>query len=100
MERLLSFLNMRSEIYYKLYFLIGDKKKKNEKKGVKVLNERIIAHANLVHDNDGKDGIPLKDIVKAWELSSEKGVRSYVKKGGMQHFYIKDGLLYAKESTQ
>jgi hypothetical protein len=64
-----------------------------------VLNDRIMAHANLVFDNDGKDGIPLKDIMEAWDLGTEKGVRNYIGKGGMQHFYIKDGLVYAKEGT-
>ena len=75
------------------------RKKKNKKKGDKVLSDRIMAHANLVFDNDGKDGIPLKDIMEAWDLGTEKGVRNYIGKGGMQHFYIKDGLVYAKEGT-
>ena len=76
------------------------RKKKNETKGNKVLSDRILAHSNLVFDNNGKDGIPLKDVMEAWGMSTEKGVRSYVKKGGMQHFYIKEGLLYAKEKSE
>ena len=75
------------------------RKKKNEKKGNKVLNDRIMAHANLVFDNSGKDGIPLSSVVEAWNLGSEKSVRYYIKHGGAQHFYIKDGLLYAKENA-
>ena len=76
------------------------RKKKNEKKGNKVLNDRIMAHANLVFDNDGKDGIPLKDIMEAWGLSTKDGVRNFVKKNGAQHFYIKEGLVYAKNKAE
>jgi RecA-family ATPase len=69
------------------------RKKKNKKKGDKVLNDRIMAHANLVFDNDGNDGIKLTDISEAWNIG-ERAARTYIKNNS-QHFYINDGLVYA-----
>ena len=76
------------------------RRKENEKKGDKILNNRILDHASLVFDNGGKDGIKLEDISEKWGIG-EKAIRTYVKgKKVSPYFYIENGLLFAREGNR
>jgi hypothetical protein len=73
------------------------RKRKNEKRGNKVARERILEHANLAF---GGEDVKLTDLADKWGMT-EMGARKWIKgKVGSQHFYIKDGCVFAKESGE
>jgi hypothetical protein len=69
------------------------RKKKNEKKGNKVAQDRIVAYSNL--EWNGED-VKLTDLAEKWGMT-EQGARKWINgKTGSQHFYIKDGNVLRK----
>ena len=73
------------------------RKRKNEKRGNKVAQERILEHANLAF---GGEDVKLTDLAERWKMT-EQGARKWIRgKVGSQHFYIKDGCVFAKEKDE